>query len=396
MSLRIKLALKIIGFLTVSFLIGLGLYLLMFRRAPIIVVEQPSDGTNIPGGLQTSDIISERETTNQNDDKLTQADEIDDSKIGTAILTSSKIISPALTNSDEIAFYDPSDGAFYTIDASGNIFALSADRFPKAETILFSDNADSALIEFPDGSNVVYDFSTGIQNTLPTHWTDFSFSNDGDALVAKSISNVANNEQLIITNADGSVAQSIAFLGNNEKYITPNWSPNGTVVAFSATGSAQSALGRQEIYLLDTNGDAISALIVDGRNFEAIWAPDGNNILYSVADVTSSNIPALWYTDIDGQSRRNLRLPTWVEKCTFKDDTMVICAVPQKPAIGSGFSHELSTSPDDVYQVNITTGKTAFIASPAFNTQMFNLKISSNGKLLFFTDKYGRLNSMPL
>ncbi|MBU0614042.1 hypothetical protein KJ766_02015 [Patescibacteria group bacterium] len=397
LSPKIKFALKILGFIGICILIGLGLYFLMFKRAPIIVQEQPTDGNEIKGGLTTSEIVDKRGSSDTDEDNmLIPAQDLKPGQIATATLTSSKIISPTITSSNEIAFYDPNDGAFYTIDAAGNIQSLSTDRFPKAETVVFSDGADEAVIEFPDGSNIMYDFSTGMQYTLPSHWTDFSFSQDGSSLVTKSVSGVANNDQLVITNADGSVAQSIAFLGNNEPLITTSWSPSGNVVAFSETGTAQSAFGRQEIYLLDANGDAISALIVDGANFEAIWSPSGNDILYSVANVNSNNYPALWYTDIKGQSRRSLNVQTWVDKCTFKDSAMVICAVPKQAAVGSGYNHELTSSPDDVYQINVTTGKSSYIGTPAFDSQMFNLKLSSDGSLLYFTDKYGRLNSMPL
>ena len=82
-------------------------------------------------------------------------------------LTSSAVVSPTMIDGAGIAFYNPLDGRFYKIDDSGELIAMSLEQFPDAETVTFADTADIAAIEFPDGSNIIYDFATETQTTLP-------------------------------------------------------------------------------------------------------------------------------------------------------------------------------------------------------------------------------------
>jgi len=256
------------------------------------------------------------------------------------------------------------------------------------------------VMEFPDGSNIIYNFDTGSQTTLPTHWQDFHFSDKGALLAGKNMATDPNSRSLVVTANDGSQATSIAALGENESKVTINWSPTNEIVAFSETGRAQSAFGRQEIYLIDKTGNAIGTIIVEGNSFSALWSPSGSHILYSVSDPTAGDRPALWFVKASGNEigtgRLNLGIETWVEKCTFKDDTFVICAVPKVVTNSSGIDHSYITSGDDIYQVNVTTGRSVLLATPALETQMFNLRVSDDQSILYFTDQLDRLNSIRL
>ncbi|MFA6130955.1 MAG: hypothetical protein WC730_01695 [Patescibacteria group bacterium] len=383
-------------FIAVTCLIAFGLWYLMFNNIPSIIEtpeeEIPTETGTLPGSETTEGHATEPTDTPDEETPGT----LPEGQVVPAQLTSSEIISPTLTGSDTIAFYNPTDGLFYTIDKAGNIVKLSSDIFPKASTVVFNENADAAVVEFPDGTNVVYDFITQSQTTLPAHWREFTFSSDGENLVAKSIGSVSGNDQLVITSTDGSQAESIGALGNNEAKITTTWSPNNQIVAFSATGGVQMALGRQEIYLIDTNGEVADSLVVDGSNFEAIWAPSGKAILYSVANSSDDYRPVLWYSLSDGSKRAALDLPTWAEKCTFQNEVTAYCAVPRSAPIQSGNDHRLITAYDDVYVLNLSTGLGRLFTSPITNVQMFNLSVSSDGSILYFSDQYGRLNSIPL
>lgn len=400
LSLRTKIVLKVGALALIVMTIGTIVLYVALTGAPTVQEPTPPSSTGTPvalpgsGAFEPGVVNPETPTSG-----LPISDIADGGKVLTVQLTSSSITSPSLVNGGQIAYYDKRDGKFYTIDKGGNVISLSDATFPQAQTVVFSDAADKAAIEFPDGSNIIFDFKTGKQTTLPNHWEDFAFSSDGSQVASKSIGIEANNRALVITSADGSNTKAIAGLGNNADSVTVAFSPTNNIVAFSETGSAQSVFGREEIYMIDNSGEAAGSIIVDGANFGGLWSPDSTHLLYSVADI-SHELPSLWYTvgygtDI-GSSRKQLALATWVEKCTFKDATFVLCAVPRSIPDGGGFDHRLVTSSDDLYQVNVTTGRTSLLGSPATDLQMFNLNISDDGSLIYFTDSLGRLNSMRL
>ncbi len=405
MSDRLKLILKIVGLFALTFLIGFFLYLLFFRGGPSVTPpdeggETPTTPTGtLPEGV-TGGPTTGGGTTTPGGGGLPPSEVADGGPTTTLQLTSSRITSPTITTGNKIAFYDPRDGKFYTIDSNGNITALSEATFPQADSVVFSDSAAKAAIEFPDGTNILYDFQTDQQTTLPSHWEDFAFSPDADEVVSKSLGTDVNSRALTITSSDGSRTQIIAALGNAESQVTPSWSPNNNIVAFSETGQLQTGLGKREIYLLDTSGEAASAIIVDGSNFSAIWSPAGTAVLYSIANPSNDNRSQLWYTQATGQNagagRRNLDVETWVEKCTFANEALVYCAVPRTGAEGSGVDPRLVTAYDDLYSINVATGRTTLVAEPVIDMQMSNLSLSDDGAILYFTDGAGRLNYLRL
>src|SRR3989339_1681875 len=136
-------------------------------------------------------------------------------------------------------YYDMTDGKFYTVDASGAKRALTDKQFPNVSNITWAQQSDKAILEFPDGANVVYDFESKKQVTLPKHWEGFDFSPQGDQIAAKSIGLNENNRWLVLASADGTRAEAVQALGENADKVTVSWSPSDQVVGFSATGKAQ-------------------------------------------------------------------------------------------------------------------------------------------------------------
>ncbi len=405
MSDRAKVILRLILFLGIVTLIAVGLYAAFFRVPPS-VQEAPDDGStagNLTGADDaTDDGITDGEPTDDtatDDGVLPSSPVADGGATATIVLTNTAIVSPTATTNGTMAYYDPADGHFYTMNSNGEAELLSQAYFPSAETVTFDSDATTAVIEFPDGSNVVYDFTSGTQTTLPSHWEDFSFSGDGSEIASKSIGNDTSNRSLIISSADGTHTEVVAALGTNDDAVDVNVSPSGSVVAFSSTGSAQS-FDRNELYLIGTDGEVVGSLIVQGTNFSAIWSPDSTNILYSVADPSNSYRPSLWYADSRGDRHGDVRLhlgpETWVEKCTFASVTTVYCAVPQDGTDGSGDDHTLERGNDSLYKIALPSGTATLVGFAAAETQMFNLTVSADGTTLYFQDDVGRLLSMRL
>ena len=405
MSERLKMILRVLAFVGVTLFMAFLLYYFLLRKTPVItpsddVADETLDSTG--GSLTGSDEAGDRTTptTDIPDTGLQPSAVADGGPTLTLQLTSSPVTTPTISNGNEITFYDPSDGSFYSIDSNGNLVKLSDANFPLADDVVFSDDANKVALEFPDGSNIIYDLATEKQTTLPAHWEEFGFAPNSEEVASKSLTVDPYARSLVVTNTDGSQASAIAGLGNNEDDVTINWSPNSSIVAFSETGSAQSAFGRQEIFLLDPNGEAVGAIIVEGTNFSSIWSPSGENILYSIASTSNNDRPSLWLVDGSGtdigSGRQELNVETWVEKCTFKDETFVLCAVPRVVPNFSGFDHRIVTSGDDLYQINLSTGRTSLLAEMVTEIQMHNLSVSDDGGRLYFTDEFGRLNTLAL
>lgn len=405
LSERAQMILKIVLFISSVVLIGFLMYVTIFRRPPIIT-ETPETPTDIAtGGLQGSPDGTPTQpgqpgqpTTPTTPPGLQPSPVADGGPTQTTQLTTSNIIPLTVVSGNIVTYYDPADGKFYTIDANGNVVALADQNFPQASAVTMNSAGNVAAIEFPDGSNVLFDFTTGKQTTLPRHWEDFQFS-QSDKIVSKSIGTDPSNNVLVVSNLDGTQTQPIVALGTNADKVSLNWSPSNNIVGFSRTGDIQSGFGRSEIYLIGTDGKDAGSLIVEGNNFSALWSPNGKNILYSVAEPGTNYRASLWYTEVTGTSRANrkrLDLETWVEKCTFVSATNIYCAVPKEGIDSSGLNPNLVTSGDDLYEINPQTGTRSVVASTVGNTQMFNLSVTADGSALFFTDRQGRLNTMRL
>jgi len=406
MTEKQQIALKIVGLIAVAGLMGLALYFMIFGgngpsiSPPSSEPNATGPGSGLPTAGQGTPTPGDNGATPNGPGTLESSPIANGGITTTTLLTTAGVLQPTITSNGSVAYYDPRDGKFYTIDANGNVVLLSQGTFPSAESVVFSQNAESAVIEFPDGSNVVYDFLAGTQTTLPSHWEEFSFSDDGSEIATKSLGTDPSNRALIVTAADGSKAQAIAPLGFNDNLVDVSWSPDGNVLGFSKTGSGGSAFGQNEVYLIGADGEASGVLIVNGSNFKNIWSPDGANILYSVADAGDDYRASLWYGDAagdrTGDTRLRISLKTTANKCTFASNSLAYCGVPLEMPSGGGTSPLLVTAPDHLYSISLPTGRTTLVAIPSQTTKMFDLSVSDDGNELYFSDAQGRLNLIQL
>lgn len=289
-------------------------------------------------------------------------------------------------------YYDPADGRFYAVDADGNRVALSEQQFPSASDVEWNAGADKAIIEFPDGSNVVYDFATQVQVTLPSHWEDFSFSPSKDEIVAKSIGLDPNNRFLVTSNADGSNVRSVQPLGFNASKVTVAPSPTDQVLAFADTSETLAGgLDRKLIVPIGRNQENFKGLVVEGRDFIPNWTPSGSRLLYSAVGSFSSNKPALWIVDATaasmGDNRRAIGLETWADKCAFQSDTVLFCGVPKVLPENAGLQRALSdATPDDLFRVDLVSGAVTRAATPENDARITGMTVAPDGSAVFFTN----------
>lgn len=394
---------KVAVLLTAVLIIGFGIYWLFFSGStPSLVVDepgatnQPGSGTGLPGAGDGGD----RTPANSGSGRLEPSNVAKGGLTAVKKLTESSVVS-AISNGSDVSYFDPADGRFYTLDGSGNVKRLSEEQFVGASAVEFSNGAQKALIEFPDGSNIVYDFERAKQVNLPDHWDEFSFSADGEELVAKSLGSDPSNRSLVITAVDGSKTEVIADLGLNANKVDVSMSPSGQVVGFSHTGEGGAVFGQQKVYLIGIDGEASGVLIVDGENFIPNWSPNGSNFIYSVADPGNDYRAVLWYADSlgdrKGKPRVKLPISTLADKCVFKDESHLICAVPSSMPAGGGNGGSFLVGLNDyLYEINLNNFDSSLLAIPDGGDQMNNLSLAEDGRLLYYIDSEGILKSIRL
>jgi len=308
----------------------------------------------------------------------------------TDILNSSPSLNPTLGKSGDVQYYDRNDGKFYRIDADGNKTVLSDKVFHSVENVTWAPDKNKAVLEYPDGSKILFNFTTQKQVTLPAHWKDFSFSPVSDKIISKSIGLDPDNRWLVVSNDDGSKAKALEQIGTQDKTVYPSWSPNNQIVAMYTEGVD---FDRQEVFFVGLNGENFKSTIIEGRGFQSQWSTTGDKILYSVYHTRDDLKPRLWVVDAQGntigQNRRSLDIQTWADKCTFASDNEVYCAVPDVLERGAGLFPELADkTQDSLYKIDLINGTQQLIAVPDGSYNISQIIVPGSQDYLYFTDKF--------
>lgn len=298
-------------------------------------------------------------------------------------------------------FYNPEDGRFYKINADGTVTMLGEKQFFNVDKVDWAKRKDQAILEFPDGSNVFYDFVEKKQVTLPQHWKEFEFSPDDNKVTSKSIGLDPDNRFLIVSKPDGTEAKAIEPLGVSEDLAHVSWSPNNQIIAYGETGTPQPE-NQQEIIFVGQNHENFRSIIAPGRGFTPNWSPTGKQLLFSTYNLNTDNKPTLWVTSGDpanlGAGRRTFSLNTWADKCVWADESNIYCGVPQDLPMNAGLSrNDFATLPDDVYHIDLANGLATKVDLPNTGYTIRNPVLSTdNSKLLFSDAQSGKLYSYDL
>ena len=301
---------------------------------------------------------------------------------------------PSLT-SGQLRYFNTLDGKFYELGSDGERRSLTTASYFGADTITWSPNSDKAVLEFPDGANIIYDFNLNKQFTLPREMENFSFSPTGSQVAGKFLGSATSDKWLVTINSDASNLVGVEAMGDNSDKVQVAWSPNDQIIALSRTGDPQGVF-QQEVLLIGKNKENFKSLTIDGRGFESGWSPDGNNLIYSVFSEQTDYKPTLWVVEASpdrvGFSKRSIGLNTWSDQCTFASATIAYCSVPLNLPPGASFSREVANSlPSELYQVDLTSGFSTLIAVPVNEAgrgiPVTSLQASSDGQWLYFVDQ---------
>ncbi len=411
----------IIGFIIICILLGYAIYRVFFRTSTNTT---PPIDNGITGTGGTFPLGSDRETppiTSTTTGQLpsgTTSQGVSGSGTGSQgfqnplattpgsnplinALVTSPIASAAPGSNNSARFYNQNDGKFYAVDSTGQVRALSNTVFYNVSDVAWSPRTNESIIEYPDGSNIYYNFDTNTQVTLPKHWESFSFSNEGSKISAKSIGLSPDNRWLVTSDPMGNNITLVEPLGNNADKVIVDWSPNRQVVALSTTGEP---LGQnQQLLLIGEYQENFKSIEVAGRGLQTQWSPQGSKLLHSVYNSRNDYKPELWIVDATpdtaGNNRKPLGINTWASKCTMADERTVYCGVPETLESGAGFAPEIANfTPDRIYKIDTTTGiRTELELEDSTAHVVDTMFVSSDGSTLFFTDKnQNGIFSIPL
>ena len=403
-----KKILLVIAFIAFVLGIGFALYWVFFK--PISTTTP--DGNFGPGGLPgigngNVTIINDNVNDNSNGILPWQVyiqDKISDVANGGLTTVSELIpneVKGVASSPNGLQYYDTETQKFYRINANGEIEELSNKLFYQVDQITWSGNGDKAILEYPDGSNILYNFKTGQQITLPIEMEDFSFDASNNKIAAKWIGTNEEDNWLVLANDDGSGMSLIEPLGDQAHHTFVGFSPDNQVAVMHRKYiDAQ----RQKIYPIGLNGESFKSFTVDGAGFESDWSPEGSSMVYSVYNEASNYNPNLWVTNGRtselGDIKVSLNLATWPDKCSFAGEDGMYCAVPQGLPRGAGLYPEIAERyPDNFYYINLNSGVKNLIASPVGENGSYtahNLFPSPDGSVLYFTDGDGNLQSIRL
>lgn len=416
MTLNWKKILLIIGFIAAVILIGYLLYFFFLKPA----IPPPLPNVNVPPGVLPPVGVNVNIPVGVNIGILPTGVNVAVPGPPPAIPPTAPVVSPVATgglteikpltsvsgygavlgsDGSSVLYYDKISGLFYRLTPDGKQLPLTDQIFHQVEKITWAPNREKAILEYPDGANIIYDFKTKKQVTLPQHWKDFDFSPNSNQLVFKSMGLNEENRWLAVANTDGSQAEKIELLGNKDATVYPSWSPNTQIIAMF---TEDKDFDRQNLYFVGLHGENFKSTTLEGRGLSGLWSTKGDRLLYSIYTSTSDFKPTLWVVSAQGESigqnRRSLNLETWADKCSFANNDTVYCAVPKNLQEGAGiFYRELDNSPTDIYKIDLKTGFKSMIATPVGDHNIENLVISQDGRYLYFTSKTdGRLYQIKL
>ncbi len=307
----------------------------------------------------------------------------------------------AMASPQGLIFYDESSGKFFKRLSNGQLVEYSDKVFYEVENITWDRSGNQAILEYPDGANILYDFQNKKQITLPKEMQEFTFSNNGNQIAAEVIGPNKENNWIVTANSNGSNIRFVEQIGDRANDVKVDFSPNNQVVA---TFRDSYDANRQEVIFIGQNQENFKSFIPEGRGFEGVWTPSGEKMFYSIYSSATNFKPELWIVDAQGNNvglnNINLKLNTWAHKCTMDSSgSQAFCAVPRDLPTGSGWYPELANQiPDDFYLINLETGNFSLLAIPDSSTgyQAQNVILSTDESTLYFTNSDNNVYSIDL
>ena len=399
--MNIKKILLVISFIILIIALSIALYVVFFKEPiPEIAITEYDPGA-IPGIGEGEAIIMEEIVEKE---ELPWQEYFGDkiSPIAHGGLTSvNKITDTEIRGFNGSQYYDADEQQFYRINDQGVLELLSDKKFYGVENVSWSNKGEKAILEYPDGSNILYNFNTGEQITLPPELESFDFNVAGNKLTAAWMGGNEDNNWLVSFNEDGSGMFLVEELGDQLHNTDIGYSPDNQIIAMHRR---HTGLQQQEIIPIGLHHENFRSFTVEGSGFTSKWSDRGSSLMYSVYNEENDYNPNLSITRGNlnelGDLKISLNIATWPEKCSFSGENTIFCAVPQGLPRGAGIYPEIASEyPDNFYRIDLDTGMKTLIASPIGQEGGYsahNLFVSDDSGTLYFTDNDGNLQSILL
>lgn len=324
----------------------------------------------------------------------------------TNLITPRPVLAPTFA-SDQRGFhyYDPITGKFYRIPVTGGApQPLSAKEFQGVSKVTWSAEGNRSIIEFQDGANILYNFVTDRQVTLPKEAQDFDFSERGSKIAYEFVTENPDKNFIVVSDDDGRNARAVEELSPDPDDMQVLWAPSEQFVALFRKGSD---INSQNIFFIGQNLENFKKLETKGRGFKGKWSPLGNKLLYSEYLEEELFRPSLFIAnalpDTIGTDNKALDVPTTVDKCVFDQDNITVyCAVPlYLPQASGQYPELLEGIPDEIYQINTRTGLKRKLAEMVTASGVGNFSVQSilldhDGKTLYVLDDSNLLRSLKI
>ena len=179
MSPTLKKILFAVGLLATAAVIGFGLYYFFQKTTPTAF--KPS-GTTItkPNTLPSAGDRTTPTSTATSTTDLTRGQTVPIGVIPQVTpgyyqtkpvsqVTTDYALFTSVNQNGGLRYHNAADGKFYKVAADGTVKEMSDQIFYNANKVTWAPTKEEAIIEYPDGIKIVYNFDTKTQTTLPKH-----------------------------------------------------------------------------------------------------------------------------------------------------------------------------------------------------------------------------------
>lgn len=217
---------------------------------------------------------------------------------------------------------------------------------------------------------------------LPEGVLEATYSNDGTKMFY--ILPYKDGVVGITANADSSRKNQVFESSFTEWLI--DW-PNKDAITFT-TKPASVVDGF--MYTFNPNTRSFDKVLSKIKGLTAKMSPDGKYILFADKDLTLS------IYNIAKKQKTQVSVKTLPEKCTWSSDSeYVYCGVPkylEKNEYPDSWYQGIVSFSDDIWKIDVVSSTATFSLDPSSygvgeTLDMTNMKLSDDGKFLFFVDK---------
>ena len=238
---------------------------------------------------------------------------------------------------------------------------------------------DLAFVSTRDGDYAVYEMNAGGegQNRLTESegtgaasqsvffQVEPDWSPDGTSIAFAS--QRSGSFDLYVMAADGTGTRRLTSTKDDES--SPSWSPEGDRIAFAREG---------DIYVMNANGSGARRISdVTAEEAEPAWSPDGSWIAYARRE-PGTPLREIWIMRPDGTDRRQL---TELQSASYSPAWS-----PDSTRIAFATNNRISQY--DIYWVTVATGRTTRVTvseqdsfEPAWSTDGNSIAFSENGAI---------------